>query len=294
MSFMHEDLLRDSRRLAQYGVLCASGPDVRSFLQGQLSVDLATLAPATALLASCNSAQGRVQAVLWLVDRGDEVALLTSAELTESLAARLRKYVLRAKVRLEASTLSVYGTAAQEEATVAAWTAPFASSTVGAATALRWPGNRTLWIAPTRETIADDGFARAWQLADLRSGVPIVLPQTHERFVAQMLNLDLLGGISFDKGCYTGQEIIARTHYRGNVKRRMLRYAVTGPAPQPGTRVLAGAEAAGEVVIAAATAEGAELLAVIQLSHVEQPLTLDGCDGVLQRLPLPYTIPTAD
>ena len=83
---------------------------------------------------------------------------------------------------------------------------------------------------------SDAEFAREWHAADIRAGLPQVYPQTHESFVAQMLNLDLLGGVSFEKGCYTGQEIIARTHFRGTVKRRMLRYAAACPAPAPGTR----------------------------------------------------------
>ena len=79
-----------------------------------------------------------------------------------------------------------------------------------------------------------------WRLAGIRAGLPQVYPQTHEAFVAQMLNLDLLGGVSFEKGCYTGQEIIARTHFRGAVKRRMFRFESAGPPPAPATRIVAG------------------------------------------------------
>jgi folate-binding protein YgfZ len=118
-----------------------------------------------------------------------------------------------------------------------------------------------------------------------------VYPQTHEAFVAQMLNLDLLGGISFEKGCYTGQEIIARAHFRGTVKRRMFRFAANCAPPSPGTRVLAGEQHAGDVVDAAATAEGCELLAVISLAQLQETLHLDGQqNSTLQPSPLPYEV----
>ena len=223
--------------------LLVSGADARSFLQGQLSADVDALTPAHAMLAACNSAQGRVQAVLWLVERSDGIALVLPASMTERIATRLRKYVLRSKVKIEEST---------------------------AAVDLVEPG-------AYRE--------REWRLAGIRAGLPQVYPQTYETFVAQMLNLDLLGGIDFEKGCYTGQEIIARTHFRGAIKRRMLRFECAGPAPVPGTRVLVGEQHAGDVVDAA----GGELLAVINLAQQDVELAVEG--GVrLKKLPLPYSV----
>ena len=220
-----------------------SGADTRAFLQGQLSADVDALTPARAMLASCNSAQGRVQAVLWLVERSDGIALVLPESLTERIAARLRKYVLRSRVKIE----------------------PLA-----APVDLVEPG-------AYRE--------REWQLAGIRAGLPQVYPETCETFVAQMLNLDLLGGISFEKGCYTGQEIIARTHFRGAIKRRMFRFECAGEPPAPGTRVLAGEQHAGDVVDAA----GGELLAVINLAQQDAELAIEG-GARLKKLSLPYSI----
>jgi folate-binding Fe-S cluster repair protein YgfZ len=104
-----------------------------------------------------------------------------------------------------------------------------------------------------------------------------------------MLNIDLLGGISFEKGCYTGQEIIARAHFRGAVKRRMFLFHSTGEVPIPGTRVLAGEQHAGDVVDAVATADGCDILAVISLAQLNSELRVDGQDVVLSRLPMPYS-----
>ncbi|HEY7642003.1 MAG TPA: hypothetical protein VH814_19890 [Steroidobacteraceae bacterium] len=226
--------------------LLVSGSDARAFLQGQLSADIDALAPSRALLTSCNSAQGRVQAVLWLVARSDGIALILPASMVERTAARLRKYVLRSKVAIDAVPDAVE---------------------LPAPHAYREPD---------------------WRLAGIRAGLPQVYPQTHETFVAQMLNLDLLGGVSFEKGCYTGQEIIARTHFRGTIKRRMFHFASASSPPLPGTRILAGDQHAGDVVDAAATNEGSELLAVISLAQQETALTVEGVP--LRRLPLPYAI----
>jgi folate-binding protein YgfZ len=231
------------------GSLLVSGADARSFLQGQLSADIDALTPARALPASCNSAQGRVQAVLWLTEQADGIALLLPASLTERIAARLRKYVLRSKVKIDESPAA--------------------------------PG--IVEPAAYRE--------RDWQLAGIRAGLPQVYPETYESFVAQMLNLDLLGGIAFEKGCYTGQEIIARTHFRGAIKRRMFRFGSEGPPPAPGTRVLAGEQHAGDVVDAAATSEGCELLAVVSLAQQDAELELESDRGVgIKKLPLPYSL----
>ena len=231
------------------GTLLVSGADARTFLQGQLSADIDALTPAHALLASCNSAQGRVQAVLWLAERADGIALILPASLTERIAARLRKYVLRSKVKIDESP---------------------------AATEIIEP-------PAYRE--------RDWRLAGIRAGLPQVYPQTYESFVAQMLNLDLLGGIAFEKGCYTGQEIIARTHFRGAIKRRMFRFRCECPPPVPGTRVLAGEQHSGDVVDAAATSDGCELLAVVSLAQQDAELELESNRGSrIQKLALPYAL----
>jgi len=190
-----------------------------------------------------------VQAVLWLAERADGIALILPASLTERIAARLRKYVLRSKVKIDESP---------------------------AATEIIEP-------PAYRE--------RDWRLAGIRAGLPQVYPQTYESFVAQMLNLDLLGGIAFEKGCYTGQEIIARTHFRGAIKRRMFRFQCACPPPAPGTRVLAGEQHAGDVVDAAATGDGCELLAVVSLAQADAELELESNRGArIQKLPLPYSL----
>ncbi|HEY5809615.1 MAG TPA: hypothetical protein VIT67_16690, partial [Povalibacter sp.] len=158
---------------------------------------------------------------------------------------------------------------------------------------IRWPGasHRVLALVPEPVTTFDAAFEQDWHLQDIRAGLPQVYGSTHEHFVAQMLNIDLLGGISFEKGCYTGQEVIARTHFRGSVKRRMFHFRAGCAAPPPGTRIVAAGAHAGDVVDAVTTADGCELLAVVSLGQIDGLLDLAEIPGsALERLSLPYEV----
>ena len=291
---MTEQYATAAVRLTRFASLLVDGPDARAFLQGQLSADLEQLAATRVQLASCNSVQGRVQAVVWLVERSDAFVLVLPAPLIETIAGRLRKYVLRSKVRISTGAGKLDAYVADRTAVSARLDEPRAHYENGAVSYIRWPGDpaRVLMLAPDSTASVRDANAEvAWHLEDVRAGLPQVYPVTHEAFVAQMLNLDLLGGIDYEKGCYTGQEIIARTHFRGTIKRRMLRFASDSPPPDPGTRIVVGDQHAGDVVDAATTAGGCELLAVVSLSQADARLEIDGQPrSVLRRMPLPYSV----
>jgi folate-binding protein YgfZ len=126
-------------------------------------------------------------------------------------------------------------------------------------------------------------------LAEIELGIPALTSALAERFVAQMLNLDKLDAVSFDKGCYPGQEVIARVHNLGGVKRRARRYAAPAEPPAVGTPVVAAGSEVGEVVRSAATRTGCELLAVVENAVAERPLSCAG--AVLAELPLPFAVP---
>jgi tRNA-modifying protein YgfZ len=284
-------------RLAHLGALRVVGPDASLFLQGQLSAEITALRPTHALLAACNSAQGRVQAVTWLIERDDGVALVLPESMMESVAARLRKYVLRAKVKVEsgAGRLIAGVVNADVLAHVGELSADRAHVQHAGISFVRLPGHAQILLLANSPSWGEPDLTSdmAWRLEHLRAGLPQVYPETHETFVAQMLNLDLLDAISFTKGCYTGQEIIARTHYRGAIKRRMFRFRAPCPPPAPGTRIAAGDQHAGDVLEAVAVADGCELLAVVSLAQIEQRLALESSTGaVLERLALPYEIAT--
>jgi folate-binding protein YgfZ len=256
---------------------------------------MSALAPAQALLAACNSAQGRVQAVTWLIERDDGIALVLPESMIESVAARLRKYVLRAKVKVESGagrlTAGVADAAALTQ--IAGLSADCAHLQIAGVSCVRLPGHAQILLLASAPSWGEPDPADdlRWRLESVRAGRPQVYPETHEAFVAQMLNLDLLDAVSFTKGCYTGQEIIARTHYRGAIKRRMFRFRAPSPPPAPGTRIAAGDQHAGDVVDAVEVGDGCELLAVVSLAQLGQPLALESSTGVaLERLALPYEV----
>jgi folate-binding protein YgfZ len=279
--------------LVQLETLLVSGPDADSLLQGQLSADMQALQADGVGLTSCSSPQGRVQAVAWSVRRSDGIALIVPRALVQTLAVRLRKYVLRSKVSIVggADSLKV---AVLPTSELPSGLVPHGDrwhSQQGATSYLTLPGHPSIvMLAQNGAADAELSLELRWRLDSIRAGLPQVYPETHEAFVAQMLNLDVLGGISFEKGCYTGQEIIARTHYRGAIKRRMFRYIAPCPPPAPATRIVSGTQHAGDVVDAAATAEGCELLAVVSLANANDALALEASGAPLTPSPLPYAL----
>lgn len=276
--------------LDDLAVIEAYGTDVIGFLQGQLSHDLARLASRGSLLAGLHNPQGRVIALPRLLQAGSErVLLVLPVSLLEQVVARLSRYILRARARVTdaRSTWRVAGLAGPGAARHAAAWPHMAMDGTGARVLVALPADAPL------PTLPRAGEA-AWQAADIAAGLPQVWEATSAQFVAQMLNLDLLDAISFDKGCYTGQEVIARAHYRGQVKRRMQRFATPSPmALEPGTRVHLADGRNAQVVSAVAVEDGQQFLAVTTLPA---PASAGGAADaapllVATQLPLPYALP---
>ena len=221
-----------SARLPHLGILRFSGADAHSFLQGQISNDTQRLAENIPVFAAYSSAQGRALALIYLLPHSSGVAAILPREILQPTLERMRKYVLRAKVRIEdaGDSLLVAGQfgARPESGSRYAEHDGIGTAPVGRAQNRFWmigaPDKIDAAIDAASATVdatSTKGFEQAWRLADIQAGLPQVYAATSEAFVAQMLNLDLLDGISFSKGCYTGQEIIARTQHLGRIKRRL-------------------------------------------------------------------------
>lgn len=282
----------DVSRLTTLAAIMVSGADARAYLQGQLTADLDKLNSNRVQLACCNSPQGRVQAVVWMLERADGIALVLPAALVDTTVLRLRKYVLRAKAKIEAAKHLQVGVVPRSALPADVTLAEAGSHReIEGVSYFTLPGMDAVQALGAFSAPADATREHRWHLSHVRAGLPQAYPETHEAFVAQMLNIDLLGGISFEKGCYTGQEIIARAHFRGTVKRRMFLFHGAGPAPVPGTRVLSGEQHAGDIVDAVATEDGCDILAVISLAQLNTPLHVDGQTTPLTQLALPY-VPT--
>jgi folate-binding protein YgfZ len=313
--------------LESLGALRASGRDVLAFLQGQLSNDLRALGTGRSLLAGYHNPQGRVLALLRLFEPAPgEVLAVLPRELVAQVASRLKTFILRSKVELadvsDAWRIEgLVGSGAPEPPPAAApgvapLAPPFAARLPRAAGAVARLGDsfalnvgeqpaRWLVISPAAGPGGEPTLARCahappelWRRLAIENGEPQVYAATSGEFVAQMLNLDVLGAIAFDKGCYTGQEVIARAHYRGRVKRRLQRFRSNGPLHlAPGD---AGELADGRtfrVVDATRLSEGGcEFLAVTPLPGAEPPAGETAAPGSAARLsvaqlPLPYELP---
>jgi len=292
--------------LPHLAVLRVAGPEAATFLQGQLTHDTRLLRDGRTQLSACNSAQGRVIAIVRLRQTDDAIYALLPADLAAPLATHLRKFVLRAKVDLLQAHdlhLGAVVTAAIDSSAVAAkfdeaamTLSPVPMSGATEVVTFNYAPGREVVAAPPAAWRAISGLsllrpsersANEWLAMDIRDGLPQVFAATSEHFVPQMLNLDLIDAISFTKGCYTGQEIVARTHHLGRIKRRTLRYRLAqGPPPAPLQPLFLDGTKVAEVLMSAADAGGAQLLAVTNLEAKGQALTL--ADG---RRAEPLTIP---
>jgi folate-binding protein YgfZ len=293
--------------LTSLAVLRFSGSDAGAFLQGQVSNDTRRLADGLPLLSAYSSAQGRVVAVLHLLPHSSGVLAILPRELALTTRERLSKFVLRAKVKIEdmSDRYSVAGAldaSALELANLPAAGAAYverdgiAVARVADAAPSEAP---RYWVVRPREHEESGGDAGradlAWRLADIRAGMPRVYAATSEQFVAQMLNLDLLDAISFTKGCYTGQEIIARTQHLGRIKRRLSRLALPSGSWSIGQPLRLADGRSGRLTEVAPVGEGFEALAVLSLPDAAGAGDTDSGAGggaletvSAKELPLPY------
>jgi len=309
--------LQGATKLADWGLIRARGADAASFLHGQLTQDVAHLDTTHARLAGYCSAKGRLLAsfVVWRADT-DSLLLACSADLLPATLKRLSMFVLRAKCKFsdagaELQVVGLAGEAATRWLGDAAPAAVWGRADLGPAQVVRLPDAvvagaaiaRYLYAAPAGQPApaADDLPPLApdtWAWLEVQSGVPRIVAATGEQFVPQMVNLELLDGVNFQKGCYPGQEIVARSQYRGTLKRRSFLFEVAdGTAAAPGQEVYASddaAQPAGMVVNAAPSpAGGFTALVELKLTALDAPgLHLGAADGpVLRRIELPYALP---
>ena len=297
-----------ARSLDHLRLLQVRGVDARSFLDAQLTRNVPP--PGVASLAGYCSPKGRLlaSAVVWA--DAETVSLLLSADIADAIAKRLRMYVLRAKATIDASTgyaaTGHAGSAAGPDALppAVATLAPWATVDVEDRTWVRFPDAagraRYLRVAPEASESADaDAIdARTWRWLDIRAGLPRVTLGTQESFVPQMLNLEALDGVDFKKGCFPGQEIVARSQYLGKLKRRMALASIDGTdaPPAPGTDVwnTRDAEPCG-LVVEAERGDDGRIAALIELpiaSFASADLHVGRADGPAVTLePLPYPLP---
>lgn len=294
------------------GLLYFDGEESQPFLHNQLSSDVKALNPDQAQYSSYSTAKGRMQANFLLFQQDGDYWLQLADDLAPAMQKRLSMFILRSKTHCrdasaERVLLGLAGPRAAECVRTLTGCGELAELAIHHgknSSVIALPGGRfQLVVAPqaaealTQRLIAAGcipGNGDVWRLTDIRAGIPWISAATQEEFVLQMANLDLIGGVSFTKGCYPGQEIVARTRYLGKVKRRTLR-ARCASAVQAGQEVFSpemNGQPSGKVLQAAPDgAGGCEILAAVQLSSVEHGLHLTAADGpALELLPLPYIV----
>lgn len=238
-------------RLNRYGLLSVSGTDAREFLHAQLTVDIRNLPPERAALAGWCSAKGRLLATFLVIPAPQGFLLQLARDLAAPVAKRLAMFVLRSKVKVadESGRWAQDGLWDMESAAAdVAWSGAIGTVRVGERRYLQLGPLEAMQAAPTARE-------EEWTLQEIRAGRPLITAATQDQFVPQMVNFETLGAINFQKGCYPGQEIVARAQYRGEVKRRLKRVL----APE-GTKP--GQEFDGGVIVDAARGEALAVMPV--------------------------------
>lgn len=294
--------------LGEHRVIDVHGADAQSFLQGQLCNDVAALAPDAGQHTGYCTPKGRLLAAPVLLRREDGYRfVLPEPAIADAFSKRLGMFVMRADVQLERrddlAVVALFGEGAPPFGLPALPQTPLQATEQPAGMLVRWHddtahGQRALAIVERQHAAGLPNGEAQWRLADIRAGIASVRSGTQESFVPQMLNLREIGALSFTKGCYPGQEIVARTQYLGKQKRYMQRFVATGaaadsvPLPVPGQTL--GEGGACEVVDAVATPDGVELLAVVRLGGADGgvPLVDDAGEAtaVATEAMLPYEI----
>jgi len=294
------------------GIIKISGDDATEFLQGQFSNDVTLVNENTSQLNSYNSPKGRMYCSFQLCQKNSDYFMILPNDIMEMVSKRLRMFVMRAKVEIEDisqqwSSLGIAG----KSLTGSSLNIPNeinATSQREDGMLIRLPGTVERVIAIGNNAFVEtlkqplvDSYKTAdhthWKRLDIHAGIPNIYHTTLENFVPQMVNLPLVNGVSFNKGCYPGQEVVARMHYLGKLKKRMYRITIdTQELPHPGDNIYESntdnQQSVGEVVDAQFNSEGqVDSLAVIQVASAENnTLHLSKVHGPLIRIEtLPYS-----
>ena len=288
-------------QLGTFRVLVISGPDRTTFLQGQLTQDIdAFISSGTALAGWC-SAKGRLLAAGQLIAVEDEIWWPLPVDIIDNVAKRLQMFTLRADVKIVVSAMPVcglLGVAGLDDVQIAGQTVRLNNQPKRLADdslIVRVAGDPDrAWLIGSAADA--QGFAAtseaAWVRQSICAGQPFIVADTQEMFVPQMVNMDRIGAIHFDKGCYVGQEIVARTQNLGRIKRRMYRFNADEPTGlRPAAHIFGPDNASGKIVLSSETSMPGELLAVIPIDQAAKPWFADETRNIQLTLqPLPYQI----
>jgi folate-binding protein YgfZ len=307
--------------LTDLGVIAATGEEAAQFLHNQLTNDVEHLGNTNARLAGYCTPKGRLLASLLMWKSAESIQLQLPREILPAIQKRLQMFILRAKVKLadvsdQTVSLGLFGASAQS--VLATWFGDLpataytssdseAGKLIRLADALGQP--RYLWVTTPEHAMAawpelikalTPATSDTWRLTDIHAGIAQIIQSTQEKFVPQMINFEVVGGVNFKKGCYPGQEIVARSQYLGKLKRRMMLATVEAQEVKAGMEVFSSVnpEQPSGMIVNAERSSASDFDCLVELqtaSMQDATIHLSSANGpALKFLPLPYALPNAE
>ena len=268
------------KHLDHFSIISISGADSTEFIQGQMTQDISAIGDDEARMTAILNPQGRVMSTALIMHWDDSIILVLNKDTVDDLIVWLSRFILRSKVTVSRLEAHIYGLNQN--------LADIESDSLGlekeifCLRSIETDAERTLLITKSLHDFSKSSIttmsSRNWKLADIQAGIPIIYKENIAKFIPQMINLDLINGISFNKGCYTGQEIVARVQHRGKIKRRMFHISTqqSNTEIRPGTPVLLGDSEVGTIIQSVQYKNQIHSLAVIKNDASKKKLLVNG------------------
>jgi folate-binding protein YgfZ len=274
------------KQLDHLAIISISGADSTEFIQGQMTQDIGAISDDEARMTAILNPQGKVMATALIMHWDDSIILVLSMDTVDDLIAWLSRFILRSIVTVSKLEAYIYGLNHN--------LADIESDNLGlekenfCLRSIETDVERTLLITKSLHDFKNNPMttmsSKSWKLADIQAGIPIIYKENIAKFIPQMINLDLINGISFNKGCYTGQEIVARVQHRGEIKRRMFHISTQqcNAEIRPGTPVLLGDSEVGTIIQSEPHKNQIHSLAVIRSDVSKKKLLVNGSETKVQ------------
>ena len=268
------------KHLDHFSIISISGADSTEFIQGQMTQDISAIGDDEARMTAILNPQGRVMSTALIMHWEGSIILVLSKNTVDDLIVWLSRFILRSKVTVSRLEAHIYGLN-QNLANIESDSLDLEKE-IFCLRSIETDAERTLLITKSLHDFSKSSIttmsSRNWQLADIQAGIPIIYKENIAKFIPQMVNLDLINGISFNKGCYTGQEIVARVQHRGKIKRRMFHISTqqSNTEIRPGTPVLLGDSEVGTIIQSVQYKNQIHSLAVIKNDASKKKLLVNG------------------
>ena len=268
------------KHLDHFSIISISGADSTEFIQGQMTQDISAIGDDEARMTAILNPQGRVMSTALIMHWDDSIILVLNKDTVDDLIVWLSRFILRSKVTVSRLEAHIYGLN-QNLANIESDSLDLEKE-IFCLRSIETDAERTLLITKSLHDFSKSSIttmsSRNWRLADIQAGIPIIYKENIAKFIPQMVNLDLINGISFNKGCYTGQEIVARVQHRGKIKRRMFHISTqqSNTEIRPGTPVLLGDSEVGTIIQSVQYKNQIHSLAVIKNDASKKKLLVNG------------------